>query len=229
MAGLQRGFPKLIPRAVTLKPVTESRERIVEAAAELFLGGSFHKVGIAEICEVARVNKGTFYHFFASKLDLLLEVIDRYVANCRRDFLGIAASEDTPERKLMAFFSIPRTRNEKWKALYGNASGCFIGNVILELGANEPLVRQRAEKAISDLTVVLHPVVEDYLKQILGNEVPPAGAVRNAADALMTLIQGAQVQAKARNDPAVFDRYAAMAPAVVSGASVAVAASDRAI
>lgn len=198
-----------------MKVVAESRERIIESAAELFLGGSFHKVGIAEICEVARVNKGTFYHFFASKLDLLLEVIDRYVARCSLDFTDIVASDDTPERKLIALFSVPRARNEAWKALYGNASGCFLGNVVLELGANEPIVRERAERAICDLTDLIRPVVEDYLKQVLGQESLPEGAVSAGADALMTLIQGAQVQAKARNDPAVFDRYAAMAPVVV--------------
>jgi TetR/AcrR family transcriptional repressor of nem operon len=202
-----------------LKPVTESRDRIIEAAAELFLGGSFHKVGIAEICEVARVNKGTFYHFFASKLDLLLEVIDRYAAECRSALSGVAASGDTPERKLMALFSVPRVRNEEWKTLYGNATGCFLGNVVLEMGANEPVVRERLEKALCDLTSVMQPVVEDYLKQVLGNEKVSVSAVRDAADIVMTLIQGAQVQAKARNDPAVFDRYAAIAPAMISSAT----------
>jgi TetR/AcrR family transcriptional repressor of nem operon len=202
-----------------LKPVTESRERIIEAAAELFLGGSFHKVGIAEICEVARVNKGTFYHFFASKLDLLLDVIDRYAADCRSDFSGVAASADTPERKLMALFSVPRARNEEWKALYGNATGCFLGNIVLEMGANEPVVRERLEKALCDITSVMQPVIEDYLKQVLGNEKVSVAAVSDAADMVMTLIQGAQVQAKARNDPAVFDHYAAIAPAIISSAT----------
>lgn len=200
-----------------MRIVAESRERIVESASDLFLGGSFHKVGIAEICEVARVNKGTFYHFFASKLDLLLELIDRYAADCGHDFSGVAASGHTPEHKLIAMFGVPRARNEAWKAAYGNASGCFLGNVVLELGANEPVVRERAEKAICELTNIMRPVVEDYLKQVLGNGHVSADAISAGADALMTLIQGAQVQAKARNDPAVFDRYAAMAPVVVSG------------
>ncbi len=210
---------KLIPQAEKLKPVTESRERIIEAAAELFLGGSFHKVGIAEICEVARVNKGTFYHFFASKLDLLLDVIDRYAADCRSDFSGVAASADTPERKLMALFRVPRVRNEEWKALSGNATGCFLGNIVLEMGANEPVVRERLEKALCDITSVMQPVIEDYLKQVLGNERVSAAAVSDAADMVMTLIQGAQVQAKARNDPTVFDHYAAIAPAIISSAT----------
>ena len=59
--------------------MSESRERLIAAATELFFGGGFHNVGIAEICDVGRVNKGTFYHFFPSKLDLLIEVIDLYV------------------------------------------------------------------------------------------------------------------------------------------------------
>ena len=210
-----------------MKPIAESRERIVDAAAELFLGGSFHKIGIAEICEVARVNKGTFYHFFASKLDLLLEVMDRYVADCRRDFTQVGRSDDMPERKLAALFEVPRARNEAWKQLYGSAPGCFLGNVILEMGANEPVVRDRAQKAITDLTGVIQVVVEEYLSGTAGNDKLPDGAGQAAADALMTFIQGAQVQAKVRNDPAVFDSYGAIAPAVVRSAVAAASAPLR--
>ena len=202
-----------------MRPIAESRERITEAAAELFLGGSFHKIGIAEICEVARVNKGTFYHFFSSKLDLLLEVMDGYVADCRSDFASVGLSDDTPERKLLALFSVPRARNEAWKKLHGNAPGCFLGNVILEMGASEPVVRERAEKAIADLTVVIQQVVEEYLSETAGKDQLHEEAGYAAADALMTFIQGAQIQAKARNDPAVFDRYAVLAPSVVRGAA----------
>ena len=59
-----------------------SRERIPKRRPNCSWAEASVKIGIAEICEVAQVNKGTFYHFFSSKLDLLLEVMDRYVAAC---------------------------------------------------------------------------------------------------------------------------------------------------
>lgn len=207
--------------------MAESRERVIEAAADLFLGGSFHKTGIAEICGAARVNKGTFYHFFPSKLDLLLEVIDRYAAAVASQFTRVAQSDAPPESKLKNVFSVPQSRNQTWKALYGVSSGCFVGNIILEMGATDPIVRERTAKAMADLTLTLHPVVAEYLaaSQPADNRETLASEVPAAAEVLMTLIQGAQVQAKVLNDPGVFDRYAALAPAIISGARAGLAAA----
>lgn len=195
--------------------MAESRDRVVTAAADLFLGGSFHKIGIAEICSVARVNKGTFYHFFPSKIDLLLEVIDCYVAGVAASFAAVAASDAKPAQKLMNVFSVPQSRNTEWKAAYGVSSGCFIGNIILELASSEPLVREKAEWAIAELTCKLQPIIAEFLEaeQISSTDVPAA------AEVLMGLIQGAQVQAKVRNDPSVFSRYADLAPGMIRSAS----------
>lgn len=204
--------------------MSESRERVIEAASKLFLGGSFHKIGIAEICSVARVNKGTFYHFFPSKIDLLIEVINRYVEDVAASFSAVATSAAAPARKLMDVFSVPQARNRAWKASYGVSPGCFIGNMILELGATEPVVRERTEWAINELTRKLHPVVAEFLKaeKIDGCDVP------RAADMLMGLIQGAQVQAKAHNDPELFSRFASLAPGMIRGAGAELTGGARA-
>jgi TetR/AcrR family transcriptional regulator, transcriptional repressor for nem operon len=186
---------------------SESRDRLVSAATELFLGGSFHNVGIAEICVSAKVNKGTFYHFFPSKIDLLLEVIDGYVAGIADRYKAIAESDDGPARKLRNVFLVPQTHNESWKEVHGVASGCFLGNIILELGATEPIVRERAKMAIGQWSVSLQPIVSEFLSaEKIRNLDAPA-----AADVIIGIVQGAHVLAKARNDPSVFATYASLA------------------
>ena len=55
---------------------SDARNRLLVAAADLFRDRGFTAIGVAEICLVADVNKGSFYHFFASKRVLLLEVIE---------------------------------------------------------------------------------------------------------------------------------------------------------
>lgn len=204
--------------------MSESRERVIEAASQLFHGGSFHKVGIAEICAQARVNKGTFYHFFPSKIDLLIEVINRYADGVAASFTAVASSDAAPARKIMDVFSVPQSSNRAWKASHGVSPGCFIGNMILELGATEPLVRERTEWAINEMTRKLHPVVAEFMKaeKIDGCDVP------RAADMLMGLIQGAQVQAKAHNDPELFTRFAVLAPSMIRGAGSELTGMNRA-
>ena len=194
--------------------MSDSRERLITAATELFLGGSFHNVGIAEICEAAAINKGTFYHFFPSKLDLLLEVIDRYVTNIAAKYHEIAASAEPARRKLRHVFMVPQNQNEAWKAVHGVASGCFLGTIILELATSEPAVRDKAKWALNEWSKALQPIVAEFLAaENIHNLDAPA-----AADVIIGIVQGAHVLAKARNDPKVFLTYAQLAIEMLSAA-----------
>ena len=49
---------------------SDARDRIVSTAARLFLERSYHNVGVEELCAVADVRKGSFYHYFSSKGEL---------------------------------------------------------------------------------------------------------------------------------------------------------------
>ncbi|MBU0929171.1 MAG: TetR/AcrR family transcriptional regulator [Spirochaetes bacterium] len=63
------------------KQARDTRERIYEAAWVLIGAEGFDKVSVDRICESAGVAKGSFYHHFKSKADLIVEgysLCDRY-------------------------------------------------------------------------------------------------------------------------------------------------------
>lgn len=45
----------------------ETKYRIMNTALELIWRSSYDAVGVGEICRQAKVNKGSFYHFFPPK------------------------------------------------------------------------------------------------------------------------------------------------------------------
>lgn len=49
----------------------ETKERIFQAAKEILQKNGYENLSIKNICEVARVSNGSFYHHFQSKDDLL--------------------------------------------------------------------------------------------------------------------------------------------------------------
>lgn len=51
----------------------ETRDRILTAARRLFHVNGYTAVGVADICREASVVKGSFYHFFPSKVCLNLK------------------------------------------------------------------------------------------------------------------------------------------------------------
>jgi AcrR family transcriptional regulator len=60
------------------KPMIDTRERLLQAALELFAEKGYAASGMAEILAQAQANSGSFYHFFRSKEDLLVAVLQRY-------------------------------------------------------------------------------------------------------------------------------------------------------
>ena len=54
--------------------VTTARQRVLDAAVELFAAQGYSATSVAQVIERAGLTKGGFYHHFASKDELLFEV-----------------------------------------------------------------------------------------------------------------------------------------------------------
>src|SRR5262245_52257018 len=60
-------------------PETTTRDKILEAGAQAIADKSFSSCGLAEILERAGVPKGSFYHYFESKEDFGVALIERAI------------------------------------------------------------------------------------------------------------------------------------------------------
>jgi AcrR family transcriptional regulator len=58
----------------------ETRSHILDTASELFAERGYDATSVADICHRAGVTKGAFYHHFASKQAVFLELRDRWLA-----------------------------------------------------------------------------------------------------------------------------------------------------
>ena len=84
---------------------TDSRERLLDAGAELFARKGFHGTGLSEILERASVPKGSFYHHFGSKEEFAVVLIDRTRDGYLADLRPILGDRKlTPQRRLRAIF-----------------------------------------------------------------------------------------------------------------------------
>jgi AcrR family transcriptional regulator len=90
-----------------------SRARILQAATSLFYSKGYNAASVADILEAAGAAKGTFYHHFASKADVLQEIVQRSIAEAMPQLHEIADAEEmTAPEKLRSLFA----SSASWKS-----------------------------------------------------------------------------------------------------------------
>ena len=189
--------------------MTTTRDTLIDTATELFLARSFGAVGTTELCSTAGVNKGTLYHHFPSKSDLLVAAIERYSMTFADDFRKIANGAQPAEQKLKDFFDVPARANRDWKSRHGFAQGCLVGNMSLELASIDEPVRHAVKQAL----VNWKAPVRDVLRQLVSEGVLPQIDCDKGAEIVIGLIQGGLLLAKAQNDPS---RITLLAPGALA-------------
>ena len=75
----------------------ETRQRILESAVSCFSESGYDKTGVAKICRTAGISKGAFYHHFATKQALFLELLNHWLEGLDAEILRIRAeASDVP-------------------------------------------------------------------------------------------------------------------------------------
>jgi TetR/AcrR family transcriptional regulator, cholesterol catabolism regulator len=76
------------------------RDAIVDTSARVFARGGYHATGIAELCTVNGLGKGAFYHYIASKEELLAAIHDRVMDEVMIGADRVAQADGSPSAKL---------------------------------------------------------------------------------------------------------------------------------
>jgi AcrR family transcriptional regulator len=76
------------------------RDTIVDTSARVIARRGYHATGIAELCEVNRLGKGAFYHYIASKEELLAAIHDRVMDEVMLGADRVADAGGSPSEQL---------------------------------------------------------------------------------------------------------------------------------
>ena len=114
---------------------SSARERILDAAYELFSQRGIRAVGVNEVIERAGVATATLYRHFASKDELVLAFLELREQRWTKDLIEAGAMRrgSNPEERLLAIFDVL----DEWFHRDDFEAGSFI-KVLLELGPEHP-------------------------------------------------------------------------------------------
>ncbi len=109
---------------------TQMTKRIVkEALIELLSKKPMNKVTVKEICEVADINRSTFYAYYEDQYDLFDEIEDDIIKKTPK--INIYKDENT-EKKLLTFFEFIEENKEVYKILFEGVNASRFRKRILD-------------------------------------------------------------------------------------------------
>lgn len=192
---------------MTEQEITAPRDRLIEAGARLMHEKGFTATGVNEICAAAAIKRGSFFHYFPTKRDLALAVLDRQWERAEELVFKPAFATDVPpldriKRMFRMSYQFQAARKEEG----GCMLGCPFGMMAGEMSAQDEVIRERVERIFAGMasyfTAALSELAEQEQVHI---DAPSAG------EALAAYLEGALLVAKANNSPAMFARLAELA------------------
>ena len=172
---------------VSREQAAQNRERIVEAAAQLFRERGFEGIGVADLMKEAGLTHGGFYGHFSSKEDLIAEASGR--ALTRSLALWSKLAERAPRDPLSAIAGVYLTSRHRDNP----GAGCLLAALGPDVSRQAPAVRR---------------AVTDYVRSacdLLAKLVPRKSKAARRQKAITTYatLVGAMVMARAVDDRAL--------------------------
>lgn len=167
--------------------VSGGRQRLLDAARELFWEKGFESTSPQDLYAFSGVGQGSFYHHFAGKLDLLHAVLETIAAEEMEVLLRIADAESSPAARLNQYLSQERDGRR----------GCKIGRFVYESSVGKPEVHgpvRRYFDALENFLLANVQAAQDA-GELSGRLAAPV-----IANLLTTAVQGGYILARAHGD-----------------------------
>ena len=186
-----------------MSPSRDTRERILASARELIHTRSYADVGVAQICAAAEVKKGSFYHFFPSKRDLTLAVLDEAYADAKHRLLDQAFDPTlSPLARLQRFIELNTRIQSGLFDETGFVPGCQFGNLAAEQATQDSVLRDKVDALLGRLQAEIRVALDDA---VAAGEIGTIDVDATAA-AMLAYFEGVLLLAKTRNDPGVLEQ-----------------------
>lgn len=176
---------------------SDAKERLLEAALDLIWERSYGVVTIDNICEAAKVKKGSFYYFFNSKAELAVATLNNHWANYGRAKWDEMFSPSLPPLvRIRTFMQSVHDGQAEIRAEYGRVLGCPCFCLGTEVANDDEALRGVAQ----DILAKQLRYFESAIRDAQAEGVVGAGNASMKARCLFALFEGSLAQARIQDD-----------------------------
>jgi TetR/AcrR family transcriptional repressor of nem operon len=172
-----------------------TKEKLVQVAFDLIWDSSYGSVSVADICERAGVNKGSFYHFFESKADLAVAAYEAHWEEKRPAMDRIFSPQIPPLDRIQKWCEAICEGQKQKAEKYGRVCGCPYASVGAEIATQDEKIRRKTEELSAQTRKYLESAVADAIRAGLVTTKDP----EQAACRIHCVCVGTMVEAKMQN------------------------------
>jgi len=141
--------------------VTDTREKLLKAGLELVWAEGVGSASVDEICAKAGVRKGSFYHFFKSKADLVIAAMDAHWEGSRVEFDRVFSPSIPPIQRLRGFFEVVTRHQARMQEETGRVLGCPYASVGVSCCSEDQKIRERVEQIFATFKKYFETALRD--------------------------------------------------------------------
>lgn len=174
-----------------------TRDRLVNTAMRLFWEKGYGATSVSEILQAAEANSGSLYHFFPTKQDLLVAVLQAYQAGIVPMLLAPAwEGVADPIEKIFALLGKYRELLMQTDCFYG----CPIGSLALEIHEPDPEIRTLLADNFDGWAAQVERCLDEA-----GDRLPLGLDRRALGQFILTVMEGGVMQSRTHRTIEAYD------------------------
>lgn len=170
------------------------KQEIISIARNIIHTKGYQATSVSDILNASNIGKGQFYHYFSSKYDLGLAVVEDLIHEWDGQLInGILKSEEEPKSKLNKMLDWATTFHAEME----KKRGCPIGNLAIEMSEHDETFRVKIEQFFDRWFLGIEVVLDEMIKQ---NQLDPAIDTKKSAQTIVAMIEGGVLLMKNQQD-----------------------------
>ncbi len=163
--------------------------------------GGFHQISVDEILKESNVQKSNFYYHFKNKEELAIAALDAMIQKVEEDiWQGILKDKSlSPKERLDKLVD---TLVKQFETNQGKVGDPF-ANLVAELKNHRPEFQQKVSEFFIRYSAYLEGVIQEGIEE---DEFRQSLIPREAAEAILSQIEGAYLLARAYQEPSALRR-----------------------
>lgn len=139
-------------------PIKKVEKRdIIKASLNVFRNKGYHNTTMSDIAAACGLLKGSIYHHFGGKADLMVQTIEFLHDHYKRDVFSIADNDE-----LMGLEKLDQLAEISEEIFFNEPGGCLMASIGLETAGGYPEFRDKIRAFFEDWIVCLASIFKEH-------------------------------------------------------------------